>query len=89
MSRFAVTLFGADAPGIIATVTRELARKGYSLEDCSATTVRGHTAMILMVLGPSEAEPALVKLLGTVVQNLNVDMHVTAAGEATPPGGNR
>ena len=89
MSRFAVTLFGADAPGIIATVTRELARKGYSLEDCSATTVRGHTAMILMVLGPSEAEPALVKLLGTVVQNLNVDMHVTAAGEATPPGGKR
>jgi glycine cleavage system transcriptional repressor len=89
MYRFAVTLFGADAPGIIAAVTRELARQGYNLEDCSSTTVRGHTAMVLMVLGPTEAESALTALLGSVVQNLNVEMHVAVASEAKPSFGKR
>jgi glycine cleavage system transcriptional repressor len=89
MARFAVTLFGADAPGIVAKVTLELARQGYNLEDCSATTVRGHTAIVLMVLGPAEAEPALVAVLGAVVQDLNVEMHVTVARQATPPSGKR
>jgi glycine cleavage system transcriptional repressor len=89
MSRFAVTLFGPDAPGIIAAVTRELARQGYNLEDCSSTTVGGHTAMVLMVLGPAEAEPALVALLGSAVQNLDVEMHVAAASEARPAFGKR
>lgn len=89
MSRFAVTLFGADAPGIIAAVTRELARQGYNLEECSSTTVGGYTAMVLIVLGPAEAEPALVTLLGSAVQNLDVEMHVAAASEAKPTFGKR
>jgi glycine cleavage system transcriptional repressor len=89
MARFAVTLFGADAPGIAAKITLALARQGYNLEDCSATTVRGHSAMVLMVLGPAEAEPALATLLDSVARNLNVEIHVTAASEATPPPGKR
>jgi predicted amino acid-binding ACT domain protein len=89
MSRFAVTLFGADTPGIIATVTRELAGQGYNLEDCSSTTVGGHTAMVLMILGPTEAEPALAALLGSVVQNLDVKIHVAADTETEPAFGKR
>jgi len=89
MPHFAVTLFGADAPGTIAVVARELALQGCNLEDCSATTVRGHSALVLMVFGPAGTGPALAATLSAVARDLNVEIHVTAADEATPSSGTR
>jgi glycine cleavage system transcriptional repressor len=38
MSRFAVSVFGRDRPGIVAAVTRVLADAGCNLEDTSMTS---------------------------------------------------
>ena len=51
MSRFAVSVFGRDRPGIIAAVTRVLADAGCNLEDTSMTILRGHFAMMLVISG--------------------------------------
>jgi glycine cleavage system transcriptional repressor len=51
MSRFAVSVFGRDRPGIVAAVTRVLADAGCNLEDTSMTILRGHFAMMLVVSG--------------------------------------
>jgi glycine cleavage system transcriptional repressor len=51
MSRFAVSVFGHDRPGIVAAVTRVLADAGCNLEDTSMTILRGHFAMMLVISG--------------------------------------
>ena len=51
MSRFAVSVFGRDRPGIVAAVTRVLADAGCNLEDTSMTILRGHFAMMLVISG--------------------------------------
>jgi glycine cleavage system transcriptional repressor len=58
MTRFAVSVFGRDRPGIVAAVTRVLADAGCNLEDTSMTILRGHFAMMLVVAGPAGVDAA-------------------------------
>lgn len=51
MGEFAVTVVGADRPGIIAEVTGALAGLGANLADSSMTLLRGHFAMTLICTG--------------------------------------
>ena len=47
--RIAISIFGRDRPGIIATLTSALADKGANIEDASMTLLQGHFAMILVI----------------------------------------
>ena len=49
MALLAVTVLGADRPGIVAEVTGHLSRLGGNLEDSTMTLLRGHFAMVLVV----------------------------------------
>lgn len=55
MGLLAVSVVGADRPGIVAAVTGVLYRHGFNLEDTSSTILRGHFAMMLVVAGPLPA----------------------------------
>ncbi len=64
MPRLAVTAFGADRPGIVATVTGVLVERGGNLEDSAMTILGGHFAMMLIVevtdaVSPAELEAEL------------------------------
>ena len=75
MSTLAVTLVGADSPGIIAAVTRALADLGGNVEDSSMTILRGHFAMGLVVVAPvgaAEVERALHPVVGPFELTLTV-----------------
>lgn len=45
----AISIFGIDKPGIIASLTGVLAEKGVNIEDASMTLLQGHFAMILVI----------------------------------------
>ena len=63
-SIFAVTVVGADRPGIVAAVTRVLYELGCNLEDVTSTILRGHFTMVLVVRAPiSIDEGALERAL--------------------------
>lgn len=47
--RCAISIFGSDRPGIIASLTSRLASMGINIEDASMTLLQGHFAMILVV----------------------------------------
>jgi glycine cleavage system transcriptional repressor len=49
VAEIALTVLGADRPGIIAAVTGALADVGCNIEDSSMTILRGHFAMTLIV----------------------------------------
>lgn len=49
MASFAVSIVGADRPGIIASVTAASAELGANIEDSSMTLLRGHFAWILVL----------------------------------------
>lgn len=44
----AISIFGRDRPGIIASLTKSLASKGANIEDASMTLLQGYFAMILV-----------------------------------------
>jgi len=52
----AVTVLGADRPGIVADVTGALAGLHGNLEDSTMTLLRGHFAMVLLVRTGASAE---------------------------------
>lgn len=54
----AITVVGADRPGIVATVTKVLFERGCNLEDVSSTILRGHFSMMLVVSAPEELDAA-------------------------------
>ncbi|HUF32741.1 MAG TPA: ACT domain-containing protein [Acidimicrobiales bacterium] len=54
MAHLAVTAFGVDRPGIVATVTGVLVEHGGNLEDTAMTILGGHFAMMLVVEVPDE-----------------------------------
>lgn len=89
MSLLAVTVIGHDRPGIIATVTGELARLGGNLEDSTMTLLRGHFAMMLVVATESprsEVNSALEQ--ATAGSGLLVSVaEVSREPEHTPSGG--
>jgi glycine cleavage system transcriptional repressor len=88
MTRFAVSVFGRDRPGIVAAVTGELAEAGCNLEDTSMTILRGHFAMMLVVSGPAgtgaaDLEAGLAPVAGRLELQISVRAvtdEVTAAG---------
>ncbi|GGS90376.1 amino acid-binding protein [Planobispora rosea] len=62
MSWSAVTVLGADRPGVIAEVTSAITRSGANIEDSAMTLLGGHVAMMLLVSGevpPASAFPGL------------------------------
>ena len=74
MSRFAVSVFGLDRPGIVAAVTRVLADAGCNLEDSSMTILRGHFAMMLVVSLPEASDAdALRAVLDRLAQSLGLE----------------
>lgn len=47
--RSALSIFGSDRPGIIASLTKKLAENGVNIEDASMTLLQGYFAMILVI----------------------------------------
>ncbi|MDQ3987565.1 MAG: ACT domain-containing protein [Actinomycetota bacterium] len=60
-SVFAVTVVGADRPGIVAAVTRVLYELGCNLEDVTSTILRGHFTMVLVVRAPEPTDEATLE----------------------------
>src|SRR4029450_7320725 len=89
MTRFAVSVFGRDRPGIVAAVTRVLADAGCNLEDTSMTILRGHFAMMLVVAAPAGVgEAALRGGLDPVAGRLDLQVSVReVTDEVTAAGG--
>ena len=65
----AVTVVGADRPGIVAAITRALFELGCNLEDATSTILQGHFSMMLVVKPPE----------GVAVEE--VDRRLQAAGK--------
>jgi glycine cleavage system transcriptional repressor len=77
MGRCTISVFGRDRPGIVAAVTSELADAGCNLEDSSMTILRGHFAMMLVVLArPDIDAEALAMRLERVRLLLDLDVSV-------------
>jgi glycine cleavage system transcriptional repressor len=85
---FAITVIGADRPGIIADVSAVLAGLGLNLTDSTMTLLRGHFAMTLICTGGVAAagiEAALAPLAaGPLVVTVR---EVATEGVAAPSGG--
>lgn len=73
MASFAVSIVGADRPGIIASVTESAAELGANIEDSSMTLLRGHFAWILVL----SAETTLKALAGRLDELLGEDLVAT------------
>ncbi|GAA2370458.1 glycine cleavage system protein R [Nonomuraea africana] len=56
MGLSAVTVLGADRPGVIAEVAGSLAECGVNIQDSTMTLLGGHVAMMLLVAGDLSAE---------------------------------
>jgi glycine cleavage system transcriptional repressor len=83
MTRFAVSVFGRDRPGIVAAVTRALADAGCNLEDTSMTILRGHFAMMLVVSGAAGSGVANLEAeLMPVAARLDLQVNVRVVAEA-------
>jgi glycine cleavage system transcriptional repressor len=85
MSRFAVSVFGRDRPGIIAAVTRVLADAGCNLEDTSMTILCGHFAMMLVISGGTgTVAHDLEAALSPVADRLDLQLSVRAVSDDVP-----
>ena len=85
MARLAVTAFGADQPGIVATVTGVLMERGGNLEDSAMTILGGHFAMMLMVEVRDDQEPSdLESALAARVAALGLTVAVRPVGPTAP-----
>ncbi len=84
MHELAVTVSGADRPGIVAAVARVLHERGGNLEDSAMTSLGGHVAIVLLVA--SEDEPqALQAALTTGTEGLGLTISATWADPARRP----
>ena len=82
MSRFTVSVFGRDRPGIVAAVTRVLADVGCNLEDTSMTILRGHFAMMLVIsAGAGIFARDLEAELNPVADRLNLQLSVRSVSD--------
>lgn len=78
----AVTAIGNDRPGIVAAVTGTLFELGCNLEDATSTILRGHFAMMLVVLAPNDLLPEEVeRRLRTIAR----DMHLVITARPVEP----
>jgi glycine cleavage system transcriptional repressor len=79
----AVTVIGADRPGIIAAVAAALADVGGNIEDSSMTILRGRFAMTLIVNVPADAR-ATHDAVAPVAERLGLGVTVAEAAGAEP-----
>ncbi len=85
MAHFSLSAVGTDRPGIVAAVTAVLAALGCNLEDSSMTILRGHFAMMLILVAPDPIDgPALERSLATVAERQELTISVRAIGEEIP-----
>ena len=92
MSRFAVSVFGRDRPGVVAAVARVLADAGCNLEDTSMTILRGHFAMMLVISGGAGILASeLEARLSPVADRLDLQLSVRSVFDdvTTAVGGER
>jgi glycine cleavage system transcriptional repressor len=77
MPRFTVFVFGQDQPGVAAAVARALADAGCNIEDSSLRILRGHVAMILVILSPPETTVvALQQRMASAARQLGLTLVV-------------
>lgn len=82
VTEFAVWALGADRPGIVAAVTGVLFEMGCNLKDCSMTVLSRHFAMMMLVEGPEDLEPArLEEALREPEESFDLTVAVRALGE--------
>jgi len=73
----AVWVVGADRPGIVAGVTRELYGLGCNLLDAASTILRGHFAMMLMVEAPPDCDVERIRAaLDATTEELGISVTV-------------
>ncbi|HEY3352339.1 MAG TPA: ACT domain-containing protein [Polyangia bacterium] len=76
---FALTAVGPDQAGILAALTEPLVRLRCNLEDSSATILRGHFMLMMVVRAPDEVDaPALVREVQGKCRELKVDIKIDA-----------
>jgi len=77
MALFAVTTFGPDRPKTLAMVAGAVAQVGGNLEDVSATILRGHGALMLIVRLPEgTGQAALEGEVRSALDGTGVSVHV-------------
>ena len=82
----AITVVGADQPGIVATVTKVLFQRGCNLEDVSSTILRGHFSMMLVVRAPDDVDAATLESeLNTSGSGLGLIVTVRPVAPAAAP----
>ena len=84
----AVTIVGADRPGIVADVTRALADLHGNLEDSTMTLLRGHFAMVVLVrtAASASAVEAALRPLGADGSLVITARALSESGSAPPVG---
>ncbi|HWC13630.1 MAG TPA: ACT domain-containing protein [Actinomycetota bacterium] len=84
-SLLAITVVGADRPGIVAAVTKILYERGCNLEDVSSTILRGHFSMMLVVTAPERLDAsALERELNAAGGDLGLIVTVRPVQAAAP-----
>ena len=75
-----ISVYGADRPGIVAGITRELADKGVNITDVATKrTEEGLFLMVLEVMSPQQVETSdIERALDGVSKKLSVDITVRA-----------
>lgn len=81
----AVTVLGADRPGIVAELTAALAGLGGNLEDSTMTLLRGHFAMVVLVR-TSHPVGDLVQVLAGIGADGSLVVDVRAMPDGPPTG---
>lgn len=80
-SHLAVTVIGADRPGIVAAVAHALFDAGCNLEDVSSTILRGHFTMTMIVRGGESSASELEARLLEAVGEMDLAVSVREVGE--------
>ncbi len=81
-SLLAITVVGADRPGIVAAVTKVLFERGCNLEDVSSTILRGHFSMMLVVTAPDDLDAATLE---TELTDVGSDLGLIVTVRPVPP----
>jgi glycine cleavage system transcriptional repressor len=88
MPQLIVTAVGPDRPGLVAELTRHVYDAGASLADSRMVNLRGHFALLALIVGPAEVLASLRRTLENEGSNLGLRLEMyEAVGEgARAPG---
>lgn len=87
MPQLIVTAVGPDRPGLVAELTRHVYDVGASLADSRMVNLRGHFALLALIVGSADALAALRGKLESEGTGLGLRLEMyeaTTAGERTP-----